>query len=102
MARTRVFLTWSGDRSKAVSTALRTWLPKVIQNLDPWMSDNDIDKGTRWASEISVQLHQSKIGIICLTPENIREPWVNFEAGALSKLEGSYVCTYLYELPTQQ
>jgi len=101
MPRTKVFLTWSGKRSEEVAKALRKWLPKVIQNLDPWMSEDDIDKGTRWGSEISAQLQQAKIGIICLTPENLPEPWINFEAGALSKLEGSYVCTYLLDLATQ-
>lgn len=98
MPKTKVFLTWSGQRSNAVATALRKWLPRVIQSLDPWMSETDMDKGTQWSSEISVQLRQSKIGIICLTPENLGEPWINFEAGALSKLEGSIVCTFLYDL----
>lgn len=101
MPRTKVFLTWSGQRSNGVATALRKWLPRVIQNLDPWMSETDMDKGTQWSSEISVQLRQSRIGIICLTPENLGEPWINFEAGALSRLEGSYACTYLYDLATQ-
>lgn len=99
MARTKVFLTWSGKRSREVANALRKWLPKVIQNLDPWMSEADIDKGTQWNSAIALQLRQAKIGIICLTPENLVEPWINFEAGALSKLENSYVCTYLLDLP---
>jgi hypothetical protein len=101
MPRTKVFLTWSGKRSKEVAIALRKWLPNVIQSLDPWMSESDIDKGTRWNSEISGQSEQAKIGIICLTPENLTEPWVNFEAGALSKLNGSYVCTYLLGLSAQ-
>ena len=97
-AYTKVFLTWSGDRSKAMATALRDWLPSVIQALDPWMSDSDIAKGAGWNSEISKQLELAKIGIVCLTPENLDAPWVNFEAGALSKLPGSFVCTYLLGL----
>lgn len=100
MPKTKVFLTWSGSRSQEVARALRKWLPSVIQNLDPWMSESDIDKGTLWGQEISGQLQQAKIGIICLTSENLQAPWINFEAGALSKLEGSYVCTYLLELAT--
>jgi hypothetical protein len=99
MPKTKVFLTWSGTKSKQLSQALREWLPQVIQNLEPWMSDSDLDKGSRWASEIAGQLEQAQIGIICLTPENIEKPWINFEAGALSKqLERSRVCPYLLGL----
>lgn len=99
MPKTKVFLTWSGTKSRQLSQALREWLPQVIQNLEPWMSDSDLDKGSRWASEISGQLEQAQIGIICLTPENIEKPWINFEAGALSKqLERSRVCPYLLGL----
>jgi len=63
------------------------------------MSDSDLDKGSRWATEISGQLEQAQIGIICLTPDNIDKPWINFEAGSLSKqLEHSRVCPYLLGL----
>lgn len=100
MAKVKVFLAWSGPRSQAVAIALRKWIPKVIQNLEPWMSNHDIAKGANWQSELSGQLQNVKIGIICLTPNNIKEPWINFEAGALSKLEDSIVCTYLHGLET--
>jgi hypothetical protein len=67
------------------------------------MSDKDIEKGARWGPELSTQLQHAQIGIICLTPENMEEPWLNFEAGALSKqLDISRVCPYLFELePTE-
>lgn len=100
MPKARVFLAWSGPRSKAVATALRKWLPHVIQTIEPWMSENDIEKGARWLTEISGQLQNVKMGIICLTPENLLEPWINFEAGALSKINDSIVCTYLHGLET--
>src|SRR5436853_3724101 len=102
MTHTKVFLTWSGERSNAVARALRYWLPLVIQNLDPWMSESDVDKGARWRTEIAAQLQETKIGIICLTPENLQEPWINFEAGALSKLSTSHACTYLFDLSPGQ
>lgn len=100
MPKMKVFLAWSGPRSMAVATALRDWLPSVIQDLDPWMSDHDIAKGVNWQTELSGQLKNVRIGIICLTPNNLNEPWINFEAGTLSKLEGSYACTYLHGLET--
>lgn len=95
----KIFLSWSGDRSRAVATALRDWLPKVIQAVQPWLSSADIDKGTRWATEVASQLQDIRLGIICLTPENLAAPWLLFEAGALSKtLAHTYVCTYLVGL----
>lgn len=94
-----VFISWSGERSQALAAALRDWLPNVIQAIKPWMSDVDIDKGSRWSMDIAFQLNESKVGIICLTPENLEAPWILFEAGALSKtLEKPNVCPYLFQV----
>jgi hypothetical protein len=79
-----VFLTWSGPRSKDVAEALKKWLPGVVQHCQPWMS-KDIQAGKRWRSEIKERLNSISVGILCLTKENVGAPWVNFEAGALSK-----------------
>ncbi len=81
----KVFLSWSGDASKAAAVLLREWLPTVIQAVDPYMSDEDIAKGARWASALGAELEEAKAGIICLTHENIEKPWLHFEAGAISK-----------------
>jgi hypothetical protein len=70
----KVFISWSGQRSAAVADALRYWLPKVIQALEPWMSADDIEKGTRWRSGLASELEQSSVGIICLTRENLNCP----------------------------
>lgn len=95
----KVFISWSGERSKNIANALREWLPNVIQAIQPWMSASDIDKGARWSSDIASQLEESVIGIICLTPENLEAPWILFEAGALSKtIEKSFVCPYLFQV----
>lgn len=93
----QVFLSWSGDRSRAVAEVLSKWLSQVIQAVDPWISV-DIDKGIRWAPEVSERLEKSKVGVICLTPENLESRWILFEAGALSKTKDAYVCTFLLEL----
>lgn len=92
----KVFISWSGDQSRAIAEALRAWLPKVIQSLKPWMSSQDIRKGARWQSEIGDQLEASDFGIVCLTQSNLEAPWILFESGALAKkLVGSHLCTYL-------
>jgi hypothetical protein len=101
--KVRVMISWSGSTSQAVGEALRDWLPAVINAVDPWMSPDDIGKGARWSSELAAQLEQTRVGVICMTPENLQSPWIHFEAGALSKtLKDTYVCPYLFEVkPTQ-
>ena len=93
----QVFLCWSGERSKAVALTLSDWIPRVIQAVDPWMS-HDTDKGARWSPEIAERLELSKVGIVCLTSENLNAPWVLYEAGAISKTKDAKVCTLLLDV----
>ena len=92
-----VFVSWSGSRSKWVAQAIKDWLPLVLQTAKPWISTNDVEKGTRGLGEVSTNLQGIKIGIVCLTPENLNAPWILHEAGALSKTidEKTRLCTYL-------
>ena len=95
----KIFLSWSGDRSRCIAETLRTWLPDVISFFEPWISSEDIEKGARWIQDIGCQLEDTDIGIVCLTPENIEALWILFESGALAKaLDRACVCTYLYGL----
>ena len=99
MQNMRVFISWSGERSRRVAELLDDWLQCVIQAADPWMSSKDIDRGALWFSEISDQLANTSIGIICLTKENKLKPWILFESGALAKgISSSRVCTFLIDL----
>ncbi|MEA2691864.1 MAG: hypothetical protein QOJ16_1251 [Acidobacteriota bacterium] len=95
----KVFLSWSGETSRRLAEALRDWLPAVLQAVEPWMSAADIDKGARWSAQVAGELAQAKVGVLCLTRDNLAAPWVLFEAGALSKtLEATCVCPYLLGL----
>lgn len=85
----RIFLSWSGETSRALADVLRQWLPSVIQASKPYFSPDDITKGTRWSSEIAHELNESRLGLICLTKDNLAAPWIMFEAGALSKNIGT-------------
>jgi hypothetical protein len=91
----KVFLSWSGERSKAVAEALKSWLPQVIQSLEPWIS-SEIDKGRKWSTELATELETVPVGIICLTSDNLSKPWILFEAGALSKNANTW--TFLFDV----
>ncbi|MDT7828282.1 TIR domain-containing protein [Pricia sp. S334] len=98
----KIFLSWSGNKSKLIAESLSEWLEQVIQSTEPWISTS-IEKGKKWSKEISDRLEESKVGIICLTRENLNAPWILFEAGAISKSSDSYVCTFLTDIssPTE-
>lgn len=92
----KVFISWSGDYSKLVGEALRDWLPSVLQTVKPYFTPSDTEKGTRWSTDIAGELDNSKVGIFCVTRENINSQWLMFEAGAISKkVEQSLVCPIL-------
>ena len=99
----KVFISWSGGMSKAIAEALYCWLPQVIQSITPWMSSEDISAGMRWSPTIAGELETAHFGVICVTPDNMNAPWLQFEAGALSKtLANTFVCPYILGLhPTE-
>lgn len=95
----KVFISWSGERSRGLAQAFREWLPLVLHYVEPWLSEADIEAGKRWAQSVAKELAASNFGIICVTSENINSPWVLFEAGALTKsLETSRVIPLLLDL----
>lgn len=93
----KIFLGWSGERSKRAAKALRDWIPTVIQAADPWMSETDIDPGSMWDKDLIKALENAKIGILCITSDDLKSIWMHFEAGMLanSLKDSNYVCPYL-------
>jgi hypothetical protein len=95
----KVFISWSGDLSHKIALTFREWLPSVIQAIRPYVSSQDIDKGARWSTDIAKELSESTYGILCVTRDNIDAPWINFEAGALSKtIDKSFVAPFLFNI----
>jgi len=95
----KVFISWSGARSRAVANLLSEWIRCVLQATRPWISTRDLDRGSLWFSEIAENLQDAGIGIICITRENRERPWLLFEAGAIMKgLSKARVCTFLVDL----
>lgn len=95
----KVFMSWSGLRSKATAELLANWAKCVVQATQPWISTSGIDRGAVWFSSINDELKDTSVGIVCLTHENKNKPWILFESGALAKgLVNSRVCTFLVDL----
>ena len=94
----KVFISWSRPPSDMLAEILRDWLPSVIQAIEPYYSA-DLDKGARWNAEVTQALEESRVGLLCITKENISDPWILFEAGALSMRKPiARVCPILFGL----
>src|SRR5712675_1368643 len=95
-----VLISWSGQQSHAVGTAVYDWLKEVIPGIKPWISTEDIAPGTSWFRSLMAQLESTSLCIICMTPDNVRSPWLYFEAGAIAgKRAEPRVCSYLIGVP---
>ncbi|MEU2774301.1 TIR domain-containing protein [Streptomyces sp. NPDC007162] len=84
----KVFVSWSGVPAQKCALLLREKLPHFNHLIEPFVSSKDIAKGDRGYDAIAAQLRDSQFGIVCVTPENRTEPWIHFEAGALSREVG--------------
>lgn len=68
-----------------LAKALKDGLRLLFPGLSLFLSEEDVPAGTRWDRELAERLADSNIGILCVTPESATNPWLLFEAGALSK-----------------
>lgn len=93
----KIFISWSGDRSRAVAEALNDWLQRVIQAVEPFYTPV-MEKGVKWSNEIDTALEGTRFGIVCLTPDNLKSTWIHYETGALSKTKDAVIWTFLHGL----
>ncbi|MDA1163343.1 MAG: toll/interleukin-1 receptor domain-containing protein, partial [Planctomycetota bacterium] len=91
----KVFVSWSGELSRMVAEKLCYYLRAINQQVEPFMSAQDIAAGARWAPEIAKQLEDSAYGVICMTRENLLQPWLIFEAGSLTRHVEAKACGLL-------
>jgi|GEM_PF-5302233 len=96
MNKLSVFISWSDRRSFIVAEGLAKWLPNVLRNVDALWSDRAAT-GEQLFGEINEMLKQADFVILCLTPENVRNIWISYEAGVVfGKTERTAkVCPYL-------
>lgn len=95
----KVFISWSGDVSKEIAIELREWLPLLNEKIEPYVSVEDLDKGTHWSGRLRQELSVTSFGILVLTPENTESTWLHFEAGAIAKsVEEGRLAPILFDL----
>ncbi|MFY2791037.1 TIR domain-containing protein [Rhodococcus sp. MALMAid1271] len=83
--KTKVFISWSGAQSQAIALVWRDLLNSTFESVEPFVSRADIDAGSRGFDDIKSKLDGSSFCIAIVSRATEMAPWINFEAGALSK-----------------
>lgn len=92
-----IFLSWSGDRSKKLATEFNSFIAKIIQQCNPFLSTQDINLGEIWQRALLKEIVNRKFGLLFITPENKLSHWLHYEAGGLIKdLEKDRVVPILF------
>ena len=95
----KVFLSWSGLHSHGAAKAFYDWLPHVIQDVEPWLSTEDIQKGETWLASIKDAIATARgIGLFFVTREALSSAWLMFEAGGIAALDERRVCTICVDI----
>src|SRR5690242_17131365 len=98
-----VLISWSGKQSQVVGGELFAWLKETIPGVAPWISSQSISPGSSWVQVLMGKLETTRFCIICLTPENVRSPWLYYEAGAIAaKLSDTTVTPFLFGLKGEE
>lgn len=67
-----------------MAQAIYKCLPSLFDDAKPWISTEN-RSGSIWLPEIDKQLSDTDFGIVCVSKQNQGAPWLNYEAGALSR-----------------
>ena len=98
MEEKKIFISWSGNDSHKIASALCKFLGKLKCGFVPLIS-SEIEAGLRWHEELHEALASSTSCVVCLTPQALRSRWLFYEAGALSlSPQCDHVCPYLIGL----
>ncbi|AFR50124.1 TIR domain-containing protein [Gordonia sp. KTR9] len=85
----KVFISWSGDPSKDIALIWHELVNQLFDTVTPFVSDTDIEAGARGLDDIKNELDGTSFAIVVVTRANQSAPWLNFEAGAISRQMGS-------------
>jgi hypothetical protein len=99
----KIFMSWSGERSKAIAEEFKSFLSIVIQQAQTFISSQDIDLGSIWQKRVLEEVSERRFGLIFITPENKKSEWLHYEAGGLIKdLEKDRVVPILFGIAKKE
>ncbi|MFD8979372.1 toll/interleukin-1 receptor domain-containing protein [Streptomyces sp. NPDC059564] len=101
----KIFISWSGETALKCAEVLERGLRQLHPEMKPFVSSLGIVKGQRSMDSIAAELRDADVGIMCLTRENQRKQWINYEAGALSRRtddDKAYVHPFLIDMPPEE
>ncbi|WP_181037199.1 toll/interleukin-1 receptor domain-containing protein [Arthrobacter sp. 4R501] len=79
----KVFISWS-QNSREFAGALNSAMERLFDTVETFYSP-EIPAGEQWLNMIEEELSNTDFGIICITKENQKAQWLNYEAGARSR-----------------
>jgi hypothetical protein len=94
----KVFISWSGERAKLLANAMHGWLPEILQSAQPFFSDLDINPGSFSHEKLRQRFADADFCIVCVTPETVNQPWINYEAGAIAEKLGGRTTPWLFDM----
>ncbi len=79
----KLFVAWSGVRSYRLASALVWCIRQVFPTgqVSPFFS-SEIEPGTPWLPALQTALTEADGILLCVTRENLRSPWMQFELGS--------------------
>jgi hypothetical protein len=97
----KVFLSWSGQASGRAARVFKEWLTQTVfvdEQLEVFMSEEDIVAGSDWLTTLKTQLVSAHCAIVFLTEENLRSPWLNFEGGYIAVTQDKKAIPFLVDV----
>jgi hypothetical protein len=83
-----IFLSWSGESSKAMGTALNQLVRTTFGGrVATWQSSRDL-RGSDWRRGIRTAVNGSQVAILLLAPGTLSSMWLMYEAGAFFHEDG--------------
>lgn len=96
----KIFISWSGQRERAVAEALRDALVNLCAvEVEIFVSSRSISKGANGVAVIEAELDASAFGVVLVSKDNQKAPWLNYEGGWLASTLERPVATVCLDLP---
>ena len=77
----RVFLSHISEEASLGAT-LKQWIQSTfLGQIDVFFSTEDLNPGTEWFDEIDQAMSKADVLLILASPQSLKRPWINFEAG---------------------